>query len=92
MIKKIQNDVFLVGFKAEANIPRTKLIIEAKKKLKEYDADLMVANDVGLRRYKENSEYNNVIIVNSNKIIQSGWRNKLEISRLIRKEVENRIR
>ena len=91
VIKKIQKDVFLVGFKAEANIPRTKLIMEAKKKLKECDADLMVANDVGLRRYKENPEYNNVIIMNSKKIIQSGWKNKLEISRLVRKEIESWI-
>ncbi|MEX2348694.1 MAG: bifunctional phosphopantothenoylcysteine decarboxylase/phosphopantothenate--cysteine ligase CoaBC, partial [Nitrosopumilaceae archaeon] len=51
MIKKIQKDVFLVGFKAETNTSREKLINEARKKLKESKADLIVANDIGLKKY-----------------------------------------
>jgi len=90
-IKKIQSDVFLVGFKAETNILKEKLINIARKKLKESNADLMVANDIGLKKYRDNPDYNNVIIVNSNKIIQSGWKKKLEIVRFIRKEIEGRM-
>ena len=90
-IKKIQSDVFLVGFKAETNILKEKLINIARKKLKESNADLMVANDIGLKKYRDNPDYNNVIIVNSNKIIQSGWKKKLEIVRFIRKEIEVRM-
>ncbi|MEX1054172.1 MAG: bifunctional phosphopantothenoylcysteine decarboxylase/phosphopantothenate--cysteine ligase CoaBC [Nitrosopumilaceae archaeon] len=91
MIKKIQKDVFLVGFKAETNTSREKLINEARKKLKESKADLIVANDIGLKKYKENLDYNNVIVVDAKKIIQAGWKKKLEIARFIRKEIEKRI-
>ena len=90
-IKKIQKDVFLVGFKAETNLSKEKLISEARKKLRESSADLIVANDIGLKKYKENPDYNNVIIVDSKKIIQLGWKKKLEIVKFVRKEIEKRI-
>ena len=90
-IKKIQKNVFLVGFKAETNVSKTKLIDETKIKLRESNADLMIANDIGSKRYRENSEYNNVIIVNSKKIIHSGWKKKSDISKFIRIEIERRI-
>ncbi|HET6458537.1 MAG TPA: phosphopantothenoylcysteine decarboxylase, partial [Nitrosopumilaceae archaeon] len=90
-IKKIQKDVFLVGFKTETNILKEKLINLARKKLKESNADLIVANDIGLKKYRDNPNYNNVIIINSNKIIQSGWKKKLEIVRFIRKEIEEQM-
>ncbi|MGI0010345.1 MAG: bifunctional phosphopantothenoylcysteine decarboxylase/phosphopantothenate--cysteine ligase CoaBC, partial [Nitrosopumilaceae archaeon] len=57
-IKKIQKNVFLVGFKAETNIPKGKLINKARKKLEESNANFIIANDIGLKRYKENPEYN----------------------------------
>jgi len=89
-VKKIQKDVFLVGFKAETNVSKEKLAIEARKKLKESNANLIIANDIGTK-YKKNSNYNNVIVADSKKIIQSGWREKFEISRFIIKEIENRL-
>ena len=90
-IKNIQKDVFLVGFKAEANLPKVNLISVARKKLKESNADLIIANDIGLKKYKENPDYNNVIIVDSKKTIQSGWKKKLDIAKFVRKEIEKRI-
>jgi len=90
VIKKTQKDVFLIGFKAETNTSRERLINEARKKLKESKADLIVANDIGLKKYKENSDYNNVIIIDTKNTIQSGWKKKLEITRFIRKEIEKR--
>ncbi len=90
-IKKIQKNVFLVGFKAETNLQKQKLISEAKKRLRESRLDLIVANDIGLRKYKENSDYNNVFIVDSNKVIQSGWKKKSEIARFIRKGIESEL-
>jgi phosphopantothenoylcysteine decarboxylase/phosphopantothenate--cysteine ligase len=87
-IKKIQKDIFLVGFKAEINISKEKLISLARKKLKESNADLIIANDIGLKKYKENPHFNNVIIVDSKKTIQSGWKNKIGIAKFIRKELE----
>ena len=89
-IKKIQKDIFLVGFKAETNISKEKLVSEARKKLEESNANFIIANDIGLKRYKENPEYNNLVIVDSEKIIQSGWKRKSDISKFIRKEIEKR--
>jgi phosphopantothenoylcysteine decarboxylase/phosphopantothenate--cysteine ligase len=90
-IKKIQKNVFLVGFKAETNLPKENMISAARKKLKESNADLIIANDIGLKKYKENPDYNNVIIVDSKKTIQSGWKKKLDIAKFVRKEIEKRI-
>ncbi len=90
-IKKIQKDVFLVGFKAETNSSRSKLIVEAKNKMKESGADLIVANDIGSRKYKENPDYNNVIIVNSKRITQSGWKDKFTVARFIRNTIETQL-
>jgi len=90
-IKKIQKDVFLVGFKAETNSSRSKLIVEAKNKMKESGADLMIANDIGSRKYKENPDYNNVIIVNSKRITQSGWKDKFAVARFIRNAIETQL-
>lgn len=87
-IKKIQKNVFLVGFKAETNLSNEKLIKEAKKKLNESKADLFVANDIGTKRYKQNPDYNSVFLVNSKKVIHSGWKSKSKIAKLIFKEIE----
>ena len=90
-IKRIQKNVFLVGFKAETNLSKEKMISESRRKLKESNANLIVANDIGLKKYRKNPDYNNVIVVDSKKAIQSGWKNKLGIVRFIRREIENRI-
>ena len=87
-IKKIQKDTFLVGFKAETNLTRKKLIDGARKKLRESCADLIIANDIGSKKYKKNSDYNSVIIVSSKKVIHSGWKSKLKIAKLILKEID----
>jgi len=90
-IKKMQRDVFLVGFKAEANISKERLVKEARKKIKESGADLIIANDIGIKKYKENPDYNTVVIVDSKKIIESGWKNKSKIVKFVRNEIEKRI-
>jgi phosphopantothenoylcysteine decarboxylase/phosphopantothenate--cysteine ligase len=90
-VKQIQKNVFLVGFKAETNCSKDKLVRLARKKMIESNADLMIANDIGSQKYKMNNEYNNVIIVDSKKTTQSGWKKKQEIARFIRKEIEKVI-
>ena len=87
----MQRDVFLVGFKAETRISKENLIKEARKKIRESGADLIIANDIGIKKYKENTDYNNVVIVDSKKIIESGWKNKSKIVKFIRNEMEKRI-
>ena len=91
-IKKIQKDVFLVGFKAETNISKRDLIIEAKRKMSESSADMIIANDIGNSRYKKKSSYNEVFIVDSKKIVSSGWIKKQKIAKIIRKEIENKLK
>ncbi len=90
-VKKYQKNIFLVGFKAEANISKNELILAAKKKLNESDANMIVANDVGSIRYKKNTGSNEVLIIDSCKVISSGWIKKEKIARFIRKEIERRL-
>jgi len=90
-VKKLQKDVFLVGFKALARVSKKELEREARKKMRECKADLMVANDVGSPRYRKNPENNEVLIVDSKKVQASGWKTKEKIAKFIRKEIERRI-
>jgi len=90
-IKKIQKNVFLVGFKAETNLSIKALESVAKKKMKECKADLMIANDIGSDRYMKNPDYNEILLVNSGKAVLSGWKRKEKLAKIIRKELEKRI-
>jgi phosphopantothenoylcysteine decarboxylase / phosphopantothenate---cysteine ligase len=90
-IKKIQPDVFLVGFKAETDISKKLLIESARKKLRESNADMIIANDIG-SKYQKDPQYNEIVIVDSSrKVVSSGRKKKNEISKFIRKQIENRI-
>ena len=55
-VKKLQRDTFLVGFKAEANVSKKELIRKAREKIIQADCDIVIANDIGTKRYKENPE------------------------------------
>ena len=91
-IKKYQKNVFLVGFKAETNLSKKELITLAKKKMNESSADMIVANNIGSIRYRKNPESNEVLIINSHKVISSGWLKKEKIAKFIRKEIEQRLK
>ncbi len=91
-IKKYQKNVLLVGFKAETNLTKNQLIKSAEKKLKESAADMIVANDIGSIRYIKNPQKNQVIIVDSKKNIVSGWMSKEKIAKIIRKQIEIKIK
>jgi len=82
--------VFLVGFKAETNLSKKKLEESAKKKMRESKADLMIANDIG-SRYQKNSDFNEIILVNSKKAVSSGWKKKEKLAKIIRKTIENKM-
>ena len=62
-IKLIDKNIFLVAFKAYFDVSNTYLVNKAKKKLKECNADIVVANDVGRIKTKIGSDYNEVFIV-----------------------------
>ena len=90
-IKKIQKNVFLVGFKAETNLSKKALEREARKKMRESKADLMIANDIGSPSYKKNPDYNEILVVDSKRAISSGRKRKDQIAKFIRKEIEKRL-
>jgi phosphopantothenoylcysteine decarboxylase/phosphopantothenate--cysteine ligase len=90
-VKKIQSGVFLVGFKAEAGISKKELIEKAREKLVQSDCDLVIANDIGTKRYRENPDYNNVIAVGSETATESGWKSKGKVVKFIRNEIENKF-
>jgi phosphopantothenoylcysteine decarboxylase/phosphopantothenate--cysteine ligase len=90
-IKKMQPDVFLVGFKAETDVSKRSLIDSAKKKLKESRSDLIIANDIG-SRYQKNPEMNEVFIIDKfGEVSHSGRTTKLRVSKFIRKQIEKRF-
>jgi phosphopantothenoylcysteine decarboxylase/phosphopantothenate--cysteine ligase len=61
--KKINPDIFLVGFKAEYNVPEGELVESARQRMKDSGADLMVANDVAFEGSGFGSDKNQVILV-----------------------------
>jgi len=89
-IKKIQKNVFLVGFKAETNLSKNKLEVEARKKLKKSNADMIIANDVG-SKYKKNPELNEVLVIDSKTCVSSGRKKKAHIAKFIRKQIEKQF-
>lgn len=90
-IKRIQKDVLLVGFKAEANVSARNLVDSAKRKMVESGADLIVANDVG-RTYQKNPHLNQIVLVDSSgRISRSRRQEKSQIARFIRKQIESRL-
>ena len=91
IVKNSQKNTFLVGFKAESDISKKDLIKSARQKLKESNADLIVANDIG-RKYQKNTEYNEIMIVDSKKSVSSGRKKKEKIVKFIRKEIEKRLK
>ncbi|RNJ79502.1 MAG: bifunctional phosphopantothenoylcysteine decarboxylase/phosphopantothenate--cysteine ligase CoaBC [Nitrosopumilus sp. B06] len=90
-IKKYQSGVFLVGFKAEAGVSRNGLVMAARKKMAESRADIIIANDIGTPRYKKNPHNNQVVIVDSDKVVASGWMKKQKIARFIIRHIEKRL-
>ena len=62
-IKKINPDIFLVGFKAEFNMSREDLIYCARKQINDAGTDIVVANDVFQKDCGFGSDKNAVLII-----------------------------
>jgi phosphopantothenoylcysteine decarboxylase/phosphopantothenate--cysteine ligase len=90
-VKKMQSGVFLVGFKAETGVSKKELVERAREKLVQASCDLVIANDIGTKRYRENPDYNNVIAVDSKTVRESGWKSKEQVVRFIREQIESRL-
>lgn len=89
-IKKINEDIFLVGFKAEYNISQEQMIKCAKTQMKDAGTDLVVANDVSHDGCGFGSETNEVILV-SDEIKKVSLNSKKEISKSIFDEISKKL-
>ena len=86
--RRAQGDALLVGFKAEADLPRDRLISESRRLLK--TADIVIANDVG-KRYQKNTDVNEVLVVDSEQAVSSGRRRKEAVAKFIKRQIEKRL-
>lgn len=68
-IKKINPDIFLVGFKAEFNISRDEMIQCAKKQIEDAGTDLVIANDISKDDCHFGSDNNEVLIVDDDVLV-----------------------
>ena len=66
-IKRLRKDIFLVAFKADHNVSQGSLVAKAFQKLKESNADIVVANDVGKVGLAAGPDKNDVFVVDRKK-------------------------
>ena len=81
-IKKINPDIFLVGFKAEFGISKENLIKCAKKQIKDAGTDIVVANDISNDGCHFGSDFNEVLIVDD-EVVSVPLASKKEIAKTI---------
>jgi phosphopantothenoylcysteine decarboxylase/phosphopantothenate--cysteine ligase len=80
-VKNKSKDTFLVAFKADYGVSDSDLIEKAYRKLKESDADIVVANDLGRKGSEPGSDRNEVFIVNRNKeVIHLPPKSKVQVA------------
>jgi phosphopantothenoylcysteine decarboxylase / phosphopantothenate---cysteine ligase len=80
-VKNKSKDTFLVAFKADYGVSDSDLIQKAYRKLKESDADIVVANDIGRKGSEPGSDKNEVFIVNKKKeVIHLPSKSKVQIA------------
>ena len=63
---------------------------QQKKKLKESNADMIIANDIG-HKYNKDIRYNEIVIVDSKTTINIPRTKKERLSKIICKNIEKRI-
>ena len=89
-IKKLKKSIFLVGFKAEIDVSVKKLQTSARNKLKQSSADLIIANDIGVK-YKKDTSYNDILIIDKENVVKTGRKKKEEIVKIITRAIEDKI-
>lgn len=81
-IKKINPDIFLVGFKAEFNITKDEMVKCARKQIANAGTDLVIANDVSKDNCQFGSDNNEVLIVDD-EVLTLPLASKREIAKSI---------
>ena len=89
-IKDINEDIFLVGFKAEYNISEEQMIKCAKTQMQDAGTDLVVTNDVSHKGCEFGSETNEVILV-SDEIKKVSLSSKKEIAKAVFDEISKKL-
>jgi phosphopantothenoylcysteine decarboxylase / phosphopantothenate---cysteine ligase len=80
-VKNKSKDTLLVAFKADYGVSDSDLIQKAYRKLKESDADIVVANDIGRKGSEPGSDKNEVFIVNKKKeVIHLPSKSKVQVA------------
>ncbi len=91
-IKKINPEIFLVGFKAEFNISREDIISCAKKQIDDAGTDLVIANDISRDGCHFGSDNNEVLIVDAcGEVLQVSLASKKEIAKSILDVISQKI-
>jgi phosphopantothenoylcysteine decarboxylase/phosphopantothenate--cysteine ligase len=90
IVKEINPEIFLVGFKAEYKVSDDELISSARKRMKTSEADLIVANDVSLVDAGFGSDKNQVFIV-GDKTFAVPLKSKEEIARNIISKIAEKM-
>ena len=92
-IKAMNPKVFLVGFKAEYNVSDDELVDRAYYALKQADADLIVANDVGKEQRGFDVDTNEVFVVDRDRNVRHyGLDTKRKIASAIIDEILKRFK
>jgi phosphopantothenoylcysteine decarboxylase/phosphopantothenate--cysteine ligase len=89
-VKKINPDIFLVGFKAEFNISKDEIITCARKQIEQAGTDLVIANDISKNECHFGSDNNEVLIVDD-EVISVPLASKREIAKTIFDIISKRI-
>lgn len=89
-IKKINSDIFLVGFKAEFNISREDIIECARKQINDAGTDLVIANDISRNECHFGSDNNEVLIVDD-EVLTVPLASKKEIAKIIFDVISKKI-
>ena len=89
-IKKINPDIFLVGFKAEFNISRDEIIGCARKQIADAGTDLVIANDISKNECHFGSDNNEVLIVDDN-VLSVPLASKREIAKTICEVISKKL-
>lgn len=89
-IKKINQNIFLVGFKAEFNVSREDIINCARKQISDAGTDLVIANDISKEGCQFGSDNNEVLIVDDN-VLAVPLASKKEIAKTIFDVISKKI-
>lgn len=89
-IKKINPDIFLVGFKAEFNISYDDIVSCARKQIADAGTDLVIANDISREGCNFGSDNNEVLIIDEN-VLAVPLASKREIAKTIFDVISKKI-